>query len=367
MRSYNIPPDASGDGAESDFINRTLKRFGEHQFYDTQTVKVEQTTRGVRFHAKIPPVAKAVVPAAKKHPFEIYQPTNYADFATGITFLDSTGTPTVCNIDATKPTDFTAVPPTVNPSESWRFLAVRTGQCEVRPNYSIPVYYDGLANYSDVQDVMTNADDFVGDFIDGYDDPLTTTRNPPLISPVSPSTYPDDFTGLVLWIKITPDTSDSDYPTVAIAGAPAIVPNIFPKTGPNIIPIGVAWSPGSFTASEGFIQQFIFDHARNRFPPGNGNFGNATLGGSGAGGVVNFRGRCVWAFPGDNDPEDLLSQVFYPGDWILEDNDPSITGGSGAMMYQYVGTEPAFIPSDSDGPSDAPYWKPVFQTISTFT
>ena len=57
MRSYNIPPDASGSGAESDFINRTLKRSGELQFYDSTTVRVEQTTRGVRFHAKIPPPA----------------------------------------------------------------------------------------------------------------------------------------------------------------------------------------------------------------------------------------------------------------------------------------------------------------------
>ena len=59
MRSYNIPPDASGDGPESDFINRTLKRFGELQFYDSQTVKVEQTTRGVRWHTKIPPIQPA--------------------------------------------------------------------------------------------------------------------------------------------------------------------------------------------------------------------------------------------------------------------------------------------------------------------
>ena len=60
MRSYNIPPDASGDGAESDFINRTLKRSGELQFYDSQTVKVEQTTRGVRWHVKIPPPTQGV-------------------------------------------------------------------------------------------------------------------------------------------------------------------------------------------------------------------------------------------------------------------------------------------------------------------
>jgi hypothetical protein len=57
VRSYNINPDASGSGAESDFINRILKRLEEMQPYDSQTVTVEQTTRGTRWHAKIPPPA----------------------------------------------------------------------------------------------------------------------------------------------------------------------------------------------------------------------------------------------------------------------------------------------------------------------
>ena len=51
MRNYNISPDASGDGAESDFINRVLKRImAELQFYDSGTITWEQTTRGVRAH-----------------------------------------------------------------------------------------------------------------------------------------------------------------------------------------------------------------------------------------------------------------------------------------------------------------------------
>ena len=52
MRSKNINPDGSGNGPESDFINRVLGRLLELQFYDSQTIKVEQTTRGTRFHAK---------------------------------------------------------------------------------------------------------------------------------------------------------------------------------------------------------------------------------------------------------------------------------------------------------------------------
>lgn len=52
MRSKNINRDGSGNGADSDFINRMLERFVELQFFDSQTISVEQTTRGIRFHFK---------------------------------------------------------------------------------------------------------------------------------------------------------------------------------------------------------------------------------------------------------------------------------------------------------------------------
>lgn len=51
MRSKNIHSDGSGNGPDSDFINRVLERLKELQLYSTDTVKVEQTTRGTRFHA----------------------------------------------------------------------------------------------------------------------------------------------------------------------------------------------------------------------------------------------------------------------------------------------------------------------------
>ena len=57
MRSKNINPDGNGNGAQSDFINRSLERFRELQFYDSQTISVEQTTRGTRFHTKTVPGA----------------------------------------------------------------------------------------------------------------------------------------------------------------------------------------------------------------------------------------------------------------------------------------------------------------------
>ena len=51
MRSYNISPDANGNGSESDFINRVLKRImAELQFYDSGSITWESTTRGIRAH-----------------------------------------------------------------------------------------------------------------------------------------------------------------------------------------------------------------------------------------------------------------------------------------------------------------------------
>jgi hypothetical protein len=52
MRSYNLQKDGTGNGAGSDYINRILKRLEELQFYDSQTIGVEQTTRGTRFNLK---------------------------------------------------------------------------------------------------------------------------------------------------------------------------------------------------------------------------------------------------------------------------------------------------------------------------
>ena len=52
MRSYTNNRDGCGNGADSDYINRGFSKQVELEFFDSQTVKVEQTTRGVRFHAK---------------------------------------------------------------------------------------------------------------------------------------------------------------------------------------------------------------------------------------------------------------------------------------------------------------------------
>jgi len=58
MRSFSQNKPVGND-AETDFATRTHARQQEElQFYDSTTIKVEQTTRGIKFHAKIPPPSK---------------------------------------------------------------------------------------------------------------------------------------------------------------------------------------------------------------------------------------------------------------------------------------------------------------------
>lgn len=52
MRSYTQNKDGVGSNADSDLINRNLKRLEELQFYNSDTIWVEQKPRGVKFHAK---------------------------------------------------------------------------------------------------------------------------------------------------------------------------------------------------------------------------------------------------------------------------------------------------------------------------
>ena len=57
MRTHTNNPDGSGNGPESDYLNRIRQRLLELQFYDSQTIAFEQTTRGVRAHVRNPQFA----------------------------------------------------------------------------------------------------------------------------------------------------------------------------------------------------------------------------------------------------------------------------------------------------------------------
>jgi hypothetical protein len=346
----NEPADPMGNGP-LDIFTRQLKRWlRQFIIWDIKGAKCIPHPNGGRTFV-IPeqtnPPSNSTPPLS--HPFKIYQPTNFASFATGITFLDpSSGVGTVCNIakDDT-PTDFTANPPVVNVKESWRFWAVRTGQVEMRPIYSIPGSGGGSFEYTDATgdpnnwgykfDVdLTDVVSPMGNYQE-YDDPTTETNAPPLIMSGTPD--PNGFICMSLWIDIVPDTSGDEFPTATIAGtnvteAPDGALTPFPSSGPNLIPVGIIYPGGNIFGwnTDFFVEQFLFDHVTGRFPPGNGNFGS--------GGVMNFRGN--YALAQDfYQPLDLDQQIFYPGDVVsVYDSD-----GNG-IMYQFVGPSPAFWPTD---------------------
>ena len=296
------------------------------------------------------------------HPFKIYQPTNYAQFATGITFLGTDGTPTTCNIDATKPTDFTATPPTVNPTtDAWRFWAVRSGLITLRPIYSIirvftPDNSDLGYNY-----IVDENSDGISSFysFNEFDNPTTSTSNPPLIM----SGNPDPYSGGIafeFWIKITPDTNGAEVPSAAIAArttndSEPTKDGILPASSPNMIPIGSVFQSfdlSSFIPSmyPEVVSQTLFDNVLNRFPPGNGNFGS--------GGVMNFRGvyqKSSATFT----PDDLDQQVFYPGDCVFVTNAGGVDRAR--SLYQYTAVNADFWDGD---PFFSGNWKFIFVTKS---
>ena len=54
MRSNTDTPDGRGNDGWSDWLRKVRQRLLELQFYDSQTIAWEQTTRGVRAHVKNP-------------------------------------------------------------------------------------------------------------------------------------------------------------------------------------------------------------------------------------------------------------------------------------------------------------------------
>ena len=287
------------------------------------------------------------------HPFKIYQPTNFASFATGITFLDPTsGVGTVCNIDATVPTNFASVPPTVNPlTDDWRFWAVRSGYVEIRPVYSIPygdASPDGIViGYN--QQVFTGSDGISAEVTNQpFDDPTTETLFPPLI--LNGDLSVESSASYLFWIKIIPDTNGSEYTNVKIAISKIGVGGFYTASQtPTMIPIGSL----VLTFNENFgvvklpyiVAQQLFDNVQFRFPVGNGNFGG--------GGVMNFRG--IWDSVNDTTaPADLKDQVFYPGDLITIIGSPA----GGNSIYQLMDNYPVMwdIPG---GPPSSGAWEMI--------
>src|SRR6185312_14725241 len=171
------------------------------------------------------------------HPFKIYKPTNFDSFTQGITFLDSDGTPTTCNINSSVPTDFTATPPTVNPkTDAWRFWTVRSGYIENRPLYNTNGTF--LTQADHVTSIFgVDAENWVWKWIMGqsssivdgtdgicpprgyeFDDPTTeaNANNNVLIISGAANTSGVPFL-FSIWVQITLDTTTS-YATFEVLG-----------------------------------------------------------------------------------------------------------------------------------------------------
>lgn len=267
------------------------------------------------------------------HPFKIYQPTDFAAFTQGITFLGNDGMPTVCTIDATKPTDFTAMPPTVNPTtDAWRFWAIRTGYIEYRPQYFFSMRSassgdNNAAGYAPENWVFkymveTGTDGIWPIYGKAFDDPITVPFFNSFL--IMAGDVPDGgfYTKFALWIDITPDTNAS-FPIIQIKArrvtSHSNAENGFPYSTPNIIPIGIAQY--NLSKTDTLVWQYVFDHVRGRYPVPNSafvvGFGKTFCSGS----VMNFRGYY-------DDPSEFADQAFYAGDILILGN---------SQIFQFLG------------------------------
>jgi len=331
MRSTNFPA-PTGNSNAANFAQAMARKIkSEIQFFDSPTVRVEQTTRGVRFHAR-QRGGKGQSTPQLSHPFKIYQPSNFASFATGITFLDEeSGAPTVCNIDATQPTDFSATPPTVNPvTDAWRFWSVRCGQVEVRPKYKVlndGFYYSGpdfdliynATNYGYRYNIQQGTDGVTPWYSGlGFDDPTEATLNPPLI--ISSDATPGQLV-FGIWIQIQ-DSTVGGLPVASIEARRIAIGDVqgngpYPLSSENRICIGCINVENGQTT----VIQEVFDHVNNRFSRAS---------------VLNWRGN-YYADTGLTDPADLASQVIYPGDVVTyQSGISSFTVGYQNQMFMYT-------------------------------
>ena len=276
------------------------------------------------------------------------------------TTFDSTGRQVVCNLDTTNPTNFAAVPPTVNPlTDVWRFYAVRNGYVQTRPYFSV-ISMGQLNNsfsynkdYTYLYQVYDGTDGinpfgFSSAFYE-WNDPITTPETP-LGFLVIPSIgaggngqpAPDfgaggldlDFDGNILfslWLEITPDPADgSSFIQIKVNGwrwsldiGGFYLNNPFPSDSPNIIPIAViksgnaSFSTVSPDPYDLVVDQIQSGHVINRYLPGMYNPG-ASFGNGGGVPTPTSIVPGPLIFRGDWDMDDIQSQVFYPGDFVKQ-------------------------------------------------
>jgi hypothetical protein len=291
------------------------------------------------------------------YPFKIFQPTNISAFIgqTVPLVVASNGTNCplqTCTItDAQTPTNLEAVPPAISVADAWRFWAIRAGYVEVRRNYipgapfAVPPFADNFAmllvpqqcDYTGMAQVDGQSDLFYPP-----DETYTTAENIIVLG----GTPNDGVLTALLWMEVLPDISSAAAPTVVIRGYInadlEINTTEFSSYNNGVIPIGkiLAGQPDDVLQSQLYSKNYIFDHARNRYPCGNGNFG-----GNGAGTVLNVRGSAkidTDTDTGTTVPVDLISQIFYPGDaiWFYDYDSEEVNYFN---IYIFTGAIPALL------------------------
>jgi hypothetical protein len=348
MRTF-FPPKVIGTGPEAD-LWRAIKEFVEQQLqvYDSPDLKWQQTTRGLQAKVLFPPPPN--IPSQEFfYPFKIYTPTNIGDFVgETVPFVTSNSDvlSTCVIVNAQTATNLAAGPPQVSISDAWRFIAVRWGYVDARPIYS-------ACNSGFPPEINTTlwgnyALGLVPQFVDNPDLQITPdgdTTDAEAIIVLGASVENGAFVGAALWVEVIPDTSDAASPTAIIRGSCSsfLEPNGFNPANNAQIPIGYIQGYAGSTLT---FFNLVFDHMRNRFPPGHGNWPAS----AGNGTVMVPRGTAKYdqtTGAGVTVPTDLSTQVFYPGDiipfWEYTDSGTEVLN-----IYVCTAAAPVFVTTYAD-------------------
>jgi hypothetical protein len=307
-------------------------------------------------------------PLEKIYPFKVYKTTPPGvpldkdgnpklPLPTAITFDATTGVQKVCNIDTTKPTDFSAAPPTVNPTtDAWRFYALRGGYIQIRSYFSVLATYSNnyfvgyLKDYNQLVQPENGTDGLTpwgvpGEPSDSWDMPRNVSVEGAggdiLVIPSNSTDASDlDSSGYImfsLWLEINPDIDSSDEVTVKVKGNRWDLQDFtnYPappfQDSPNIIPIAVIKSQfanpsdGGTDAYNLIIDQIQSGHVINRYMPGMYNLNGGTP-------TPTAVVPSAMVSRGNWDIDDIKDQVFYPGDVITINFEQPVIGVAGTKI-----------------------------------
>lgn len=331
MRSFTFQKPVGTD-AETDHVIRQQDRAqNELQLFDSTTVKVEHTTRGIRLHAKFPPIPAQNVPEAF-YPFRIYKPKKEWLATSGWTF-QSYGAPVAIAINPNVPTN---LPHTINPNtDMWRIWAVRTGLIGAnRGTYFVSFdeefFFPGLPmsvegqDFSVITEVGDGCDRFgvssqTGTPYDANPDDYPDEKVVPIVLPSNfgqPITNFTPLNGLAISVLVPQDGSPITLWGVVFNNLTQYN-NVFspPASGDRLFPIGVIDALGydwyhhaSGDNAEPTAYNLQFGNITNLFGVFQNNQGNSFSTDLILSLTKNYRGDFL------NDPIQFLA--FYPGDCV---------------------------------------------------